>query len=103
MHTIRSLLLLPMLIASLPVDAAATNDPAFDAGFRAAFRDKFIERCIASARAAAQNAPVEFTTVCTCGADTLLAAKPVDELMRGVSEDDGKAVMTQCLARHPFR
>ena len=86
--------------------AVAGGGSAFDGSFRASYRAKFIQSCATGAKtAAAGNAKLanaDFTPLCGCAADKLLASKQVSELMRGVSPADQAAVTQQCLKEHPI-
>ena len=75
---------------------------AFEDGFRSSYRTKFVESCVTSANNAAQQAGnggagVDFTAVCGCAADRLLATNTVSQLMSGPSEADQRAVMQACV------
>ena len=82
-----------------------TQVSSFDTGFRSSYRSKFVESCVAGAKQAAtqagSTAALNFTTVCGCAADKLLATKSVAELMRGPSQADQIAVTQACLKEHP--
>lgn len=81
---------------------------AFETGFRQSYRVKFIETCSTGAKQAAARsgnsaaADLDYTPLCGCAADRLLATKSVAELMRGPSEADQLAVTQQCLREHPL-
>lgn len=84
---------------------ANTQVSSFDTGFRTSYRAKFVESCVTGAKQAAtragSTATIDFTTVCGCAADKLLATKSVAELMRGPSQADQIAVTQACLKEHP--
>lgn len=86
--------------------AGNTQVSSFDTGFRSSYRPKFVESCTAGAKQAAtragNTAAIDFTTVCGCAADKLLATKSVAELMRGPSQADQVAVTQACLKEHPI-
>lgn len=83
-----------------------TQVSSFDAGFRSTYRPKFVESCVAGAKQAAtragNTAAIDFTTVCGCAADKLLATKSVQELMRGPTQADQIAVTQACLKENPI-
>lgn len=87
---------------------AATGDSAFDRGFKSSFRTKFVESCNNGAHAAAAKAgnakmaSADFTPLCGCAADKLLATKSPTELATGVPQADQIAVTQQCAKEHPI-
>lgn len=85
--------------------AGNTQASSFDTNFRSSYRPKFVESCTTGAKQAAtragSTAAIDFTTVCGCAADKLLATKSVAELMRGPSQADQIAVTQACLKEHP--
>ncbi len=75
---------------------------AFDKGFRDSFRPKFIAQCQAGAQASS-GTQKDFTEVCGCVADKLLATKSARELMSGPPEDETKRLAAQCVQEHPLQ
>lgn len=82
---------------SQPVDNSSSS---FDQGFRDSFRPKFIAECQAGAKQASRTAK-DFSVVCGCVADKLLANKSVGELMTGPSPEDTKRYADECMREHP--
>lgn len=87
--------------------AGGNLSAAFDDGFRSSYRTKFVESCTTGAKSAAERsgnaaaAALNYTPLCGCAADKLLATKSVGELMRGPSEADQLAVTQACVKEHP--
>ena len=87
--------------------AGGNLSASFDNGFRTSYRTKFIESCTTGAKSAATRsgnaaaAALNYTPLCGCAADKLLATKSVGELMRGPSEADQLAVTQACVKEHP--
>ena len=99
-----------VLIASICLAAAGCSKPggagnsassAFDTGFRDSFRPKFVESCVAGAKTTS-GTDKDFSTVCGCVADKLLATKSVGELMAGPSQEDQQKYAQECLREHPL-
>jgi hypothetical protein len=91
---------------SSPGASNATDSKSFagglDSGFRKGWRKEFVPACAASATKAAPSAPVNFTTLCGCVADKLLASKTSSELL-SLSDDDAKPLFEQCVAEGKTR
>ncbi|WP_419809437.1 hypothetical protein [Sphingomonas sp.] len=88
--------------------AGNTAASSFEQGFRSSYRTRFVDSCTAGAKAAAAkqaNAAVanaNFTPLCSCAADKLLATKSVKELMAGPTQADQETVTKACLKEHPI-
>ena len=79
----------------------AGSNQTSGADFKSTFREKFIAQCIGSAQAASR-VKADFTPICGCSADKLLATKSPAELAQGPSADEAKAVAAQCAKEHPI-
>jgi len=76
------------------------SSSSFDQGFRDSFRPKFIAQCQAGAKQTS-GTDKDFSIVCGCVADKLLANKSVGELMTGPSKEDTKRYADDCMREHP--
>ena len=74
---------------------------AFNQGFAKGFREKFVAQCVSQATAATPI-KVDFTPICGCSADKLLATKSPTELMKGVSPAEAQTVTAACVKEHPI-
>ena len=74
---------------------------SFDAGFRDSFRPKFVQSCVAGAQATSGSS-TDFSTVCGCVADKLIATHTASELMAGPSQDETKRLAAECIREHPL-
>lgn len=93
MRVLALLLLVPL--------AACGKGSAFDQGFRESYKTKFVQSCVTSANQAALSAGNagaggDFTRLCGCTADKLLAAHSATELMSGPPEAEQLAALQQC-------
>lgn len=80
---------------------AGNSSSAFDKGFIDSFRPKFIAQCEAGAKQTS-GADKDFSVVCGCVADKLIANKSVGELMTGPSQEDTKRYADECTREHPI-
>ena len=83
-------------------NAAGGVSGAFSQGFTKGFKDKFVAQCVSQAQATTP-VKVDFTPICGCSADKLLASKSPTELMKGVSASDAQAVAAACAKEHPIK
>jgi len=79
---------------------AGNSSSSFDKGFVDSFRPNFIKQCQAGAQRTSATTK-DFSVVCGCVADKLLADKSVGELMAGPSQEDTKRYSLDCLREHP--
>ena len=87
-------------------NAAASNTASAASGASSQasakdIRDKFVAQCVSQAQATTPI-KVDFTPICACSADKLLATKTPAELMKGVSATDAQAVAAACAREHPI-
>jgi hypothetical protein len=75
---------------------------AFDKGFRDSFRPKFVASCQAGAQKSS-NTTKDFTEICSCIADKLIATKSASELMVGPTDEETGRLTTQCMQEHPLQ
>lgn len=96
----------PLTLAMLVLVGCSGGGPAgnsssgFDKGFVDSFRPKFIAECQAGAQKTSGTTK-DFSVVCGCVADKLIATKSVGELMTGPSQEDTKRYAEQCFREHP--
>jgi hypothetical protein len=79
---------------------AGNSSSSFDKGFVDSFRPKFITQCQAGAKQTS-GSDKDFSVVCGCVADKLIANKSVGELMTGPSQEDTKRYADECMREHP--
>jgi hypothetical protein len=75
---------------------------SFEKGFKTSFRAKFVENCVAGAKKSS-GLNADFTEICGCSADKLLATKSVPQLMTGPSDEDMRQAATACTREHPLK
>jgi hypothetical protein len=90
-----------LLTACSSGGSAGNSSSSFDKGFVDSFRPKFIEQCQAGARQTSGTTK-DFSVVCGCVADKLIANKSVGELMTGPSQEDTKRYADECAREHPI-
>jgi hypothetical protein len=81
--------------------AAGNSSSSFDKGFVDSFRPKFIAECQQGAQKTSGSAR-DFSIVCGCVADKLIANKSVGELMTGPSPEDTRRYADECSREHPI-
>jgi len=97
---------LVLTMAALSLAACSGGGPAgnssssFDKGFVDSFRPKFIAECQEGAQKTSGSTK-DFSVVCGCVADKLIANKSVGELMTGPSPEDTKRYAGECFREHP--
>ena len=80
--------------------SAGNSSSSFDKGFVDSFRPKFIAQCQEGAQKTSGSTK-DFSVVCGCVADKLIANKSVGELMTGPSQEDTKRYAGECFREHP--
>lgn len=96
-----SLTMTALLLAACSSTAPAGNsNSSFDKGFIDSFRPKFIAQCQEGAQKTSGTTK-DFSVVCGCVADKLIANKSVGELMTGPSKEDTSRYADECLRDHP--
>ena len=65
-------------------------------------RENFIATCVAKAKASTPL-KVDFTPICQCSADKLLAGKSPADLAKGIPPADARAVAMACAKEHPVK
>jgi hypothetical protein len=81
--------------------SAGNSSSSFDKGFVDSFRPKFIAECQQGAQKTSGSTK-DFSVVCGCVADKLVANKSVGELMTGPSQEDTRRYADQCMREHPI-
>jgi hypothetical protein len=101
-RTIGVMALMLLGACNAPVGDGNSGD-AFSKGFHDSFRPKFIEQCVSGA---ASKAPpglkVDFTPICGCAADKMMARYSATQLMSGPPDGEAKQIIEQCAKEHPF-
>ena len=80
---------------------AGNSSSSFDKGFVDSFRPRFIAECQAGAQQTS-GTNKDFSVVCGCVADKLIANKSVGELMTGPSQEDTRRYADECAREHPI-
>jgi hypothetical protein len=80
---------------------AGNSSSSFDKGFVDSFRPKFIAECQQGAQKTSGSTK-DFSVVCGCVADKLIANKSVGELMTGPSPEDTRRYADECSREHPI-
>lgn len=89
------LLTAPIVVGCSSNVPAGNSTSAFDRGFVNSFRPKFVESCRAGAQRTS-GATTDFTAICGCIADKLIATKSVHELMANPSQEEIKSHAEAC-------
>lgn len=98
--------MIPLTATALLLAACSSNGPAgnssssFDKGFIDSFRPKFVAQCQEGAQKTSGTTK-DFSVVCGCVADKLIANKSVGELMTGPPQEDTKRYADECFREHP--
>lgn len=91
---------------SAAVDTASTNTQVgaistASQNLPAGFRDKIVAQCVSQAQRATPL-KVDFTPICGCSTDKLLASHSPTDLMKGVAPAEAQAVAAACAKEHPI-
>lgn len=98
----RLALTLPLILAACGSGGTVGNATgAFEKGFRDAFRSNFVEKCNAGAQRTSGSTR-DFSVVCGCVADKLMAGKTATELAVEPSREENERLSRECLAEHPM-
>jgi hypothetical protein len=74
---------------------------AFEDGFKEGFRKNFVSQCIVGAQKASGNATKDFSAVCGCVADKVMAGKSATQLMTPPTADEDRQYAAECKSGHP--
>ncbi len=85
--------------ASASTQGGATG--ATNQGLAKSYRDNFVAQCVSRAQATTPL-KVDFTPICGCSADKLLASHSPTELMKGVAPAEAQAAAAACAKEHPI-
>lgn len=102
MNRMFALTIAATVLAGCGSGSVGNSTSSFDAGFRDSFKPKFVASCQAGAQKSSGTTK-DFSAICGCIADKLLATKSVSELMAGPSEEENRRLAAECMQEHPLQ
>jgi hypothetical protein len=93
----------PIVLLAGCGSAGSGNNSASDSfteGFMNGFRKNFVSQCVEGAQKTSGTTR-DFTTLCSCVADKVMAGKTTTQLMSPPSDEETRQVAAQCQRDHP--